>query len=211
MYSYLALGDSYTIGEGVAQSACFSYQTWAILHGDENPFRPPRIIAKTGWTSGELLKALATATLSPPYDFVSLLIGVNNEFRGQRIERYEDEFLQLLRLSVSLAGDRPGHVFILSIPDWSVTPFAQGYLPDASGRTQPIVAAEIDSFNRIAQRLAAANGVDFIDITQHTRQAAAKGDPSWLSPDLLHPSAGEYAYWAEQLATRIESRIAIVK
>jgi lysophospholipase L1-like esterase len=211
MYSYLALGDSYTIGEGVAQSACFSYQTWAILHGGENPFHPPRIIAKTGWTTGELLEALAAATLSPPYDFVSLLIGVNNEFRGQRIERYADEFLQLLRFSLSLAGDRPGHVFILSIPDWSVTPFAKTVLPDASGRTQSIVAAEIDSFNQIAQRIAAANGVDFINITEHTRQAAAKGDPSWLTPDLLHPSAGEYAYWAEELASRIDSRIAITK
>jgi lysophospholipase L1-like esterase len=203
MYSYLALGDSYTIGEGVARANNFPHQTWTILETSGLLFHPPRIIAQTGWTTGELLEALAAVSLSPPYDFVSLLIGVNNEFRGQSAERYEKEFLELLLQSILLAGDHTGHTFVLSIPDWSVTPFAHSYLPDSIGRTKQNIAAEIDAFNKIAQRIAHKHHVDFIDITEHTRLSALKSaHPDWLAPDLLHPSGGEYRFWAEQLASR---------
>jgi lysophospholipase L1-like esterase len=202
LYSYLALGDSYTIGEGVAVADSFPYQTRTILQTSGPLFHPPQIIARTGWTTGELLKALAAAMLSPPYDFVSLLIGVNNEFRGLSAEQYEKEFLELIFQSISLAGDRPGRVFVLSIPDWSVTPFAQAHLPDSIGRTKQNVAEEVDAFNKIAERIARTHQSGFIDITEHTRSSASKpAHPDWLAPDLLHPSAAEYRFWAEQLAT----------
>jgi lysophospholipase L1-like esterase len=223
-YSYLALGDSYTIGEGVPVYDSFPYQAVQILRTAGIPFAAPEIIARTGWTTGELKDGIAAARLLPGYDFVTLLIGVNNEYRGRSLIEYTAEFEGLLRQAIGFAGDRAGHTFILSIPDWSVTTFAHANLPDKTGRSKERIAGEIDEFNTAAREIAARYQVDFIDITTHTRShgsiAPARGmgtdvpdenagdmgesEPdSWLAPDGLHPSGKEYRYWAEGLAGRI--------
>src|SRR5689334_17821355 len=124
-YSYLALGDSYTIGESVPVQDCFSSQTVKLLNGQGLNFADPTIVAKTGWTTDELESAIQKANLQTHYDFVSLLIGVNNQYRGRSVEEYAGQFEELLKQSIAFTGN-PEHVFVLSIPDWGVTPFAEG-------------------------------------------------------------------------------------
>jgi hypothetical protein len=201
-FSFLALGDSYTIGEGVVMRKNFPHRTVEILQGSGQRFYPPRILAKTGWTTGELIGAIALADLLPSYDFVSLLIGVNNEYRGRSLEEYEQEFEHLLYRAILLSGSRPDRVFVLSIPDWSVTPFAATYLPDAAGRNKEMIGREIDAFNGTAGRIARRQGTDFIDITEHSRLSTAE-----FVTDGLHPAAEEYHHWAGQLAGRMLGRI----
>jgi len=200
-YTYLALGDSYTIGEGVPIFESFPYQAVQLLRSENKPILAPEIIAKTGWTTDELSNGIAGTRLLPSYDFVSLLIGVNNQYRGRTAAAYEPEFEDLLMQAIQLAGQQTHHVFVLSIPDWSVTPFANSNLPDTSGRTSRQVAGEIDDFNAAAMRIAQQYGISFLDITPHTR--ATGSDPSWLASDGLHPSGKEYRHWAALLAKQI--------
>jgi lysophospholipase L1-like esterase len=200
-HSYLALGDSYTIGEGVPIQDSFPCQTVQVLRSGGVAFTTPEIVAKTGWTTGELRDGIAAARLLPGYDFVSLLIGVNNEYRGRSRTEYAAEFEGLLLQAIGFAGGHPSHVFVLSIPDWSVTPFAHANLPDQAGRSREIVAREIDAFNASGREIAGKYQVDFIDITGHTRSH------SWFAPDGLHPSGLEYRHWARLLAGRIMARI----
>jgi lysophospholipase L1-like esterase len=162
-------------------------------------------VAKSGWTTGELKDGIAGTKLLPAYNFVSLLIGVNNEYRGREQKEYEEEFEQLLKQAVHFAGDNPAHVFVLSIPDWSLTPFAQASLPDAKGRDQKKVAEEIKTFNAANQRITQQYKANYIDITTDTRKNAA--DPSFLASDLLHPSGKQYERWAKQLAEQILKQI----
>lgn len=196
-YSYLALGDSYTIGEGVPIYESFPYQTVQLLRGARLSFQAPEIIAKTGWTTDELAAGIAGTYLLPFYDFVSLLIGVNNEYRGRSPQEYASQFEELLRQAIQFAGGRSARVFVLSIPDWGVSPFAASGLPDASGRDRSQVAGEIDTFNDVAQKIAGQYLVEFIDITPHSRSSTL------FASDGLHPSGEQYKYWAEQLAGRI--------
>src|SRR5580658_7397742 len=142
-YSYLALGDSYTIGEGVPLYESFPCQTVQLLRTSGESFAAPEIVARTGWTTDELIGAIAGTQLLPHYDFVSLLIGVNNEYRGRDLAEYEIQFELLLQQAIGLAGASPDYVFVLSIPDWSVTPFARSYLPDAAGRDKARIGREI--------------------------------------------------------------------
>jgi lysophospholipase L1-like esterase len=215
-YSFLALGDSYTVGEGVARKESFPFQTSGLLHAAGHSFSDPVLLAKTGWTTGELMKALEAATtgFNPPYDVVSLLIGVNDEYRGLSQNQYEREFRALLESAVRLAGSRPQRTFVLSIPDWSVTPFAAIHLPDALGRDRQTISREIDLFNNLAARHAADCAVEFIDITSHSRKAGdtpfdgSLSGSSWFATDGLHPSGRQYRHWAEQLAGRIQRRLA---
>lgn len=204
-YSFLALGDSYTIGEGLPVYESFPYQTVQILReGSGASFYAPEIVARTGWTTDELIGGIAHTRLLPVYDFVSLLIGVNNEYRGRDLTEYESQFGALLQQAIGLAGGKKDHVFVLSIPDWSVTPFARSYLPDAAGRDIGRIAREIDQFNAAAERITGQHAVGFIDITPHTRESAAT-----FAPDGLHPSGIEYRYWAGQLATTITKTLAL--
>ena len=188
---YLALGDSYTIGQSVAVAERFPNQTNLLLSAQGVAVNSPDIVAVTGWTTANLINAL---NLSPPandYDFVTLLIGVNNQYQGRSIEEYKNEFTILLNHAIQYAGNRKNRVFILSIPDYSVTPFAQG-LDTAT------IARQIDAFNFANKSIAAQLGATYIDITAISRQAA--NDPSLIANDGLHPSGKQYKRWADLLA-----------
>ena len=190
--TYLALGDSYTIGEAVSASESFPYQLKEALVKLGHPVESIQIIAQTGWTTAELQAAIATETLHPPYDLVTLLIGVNNQYRGYALANYSTEFEQLLKQAIAFTGDDVERVRVLSIPDWGVTPFAE-----KEGRVAEQVAKEIDAFNAAAQEISENLGVVFINITPHSRLAAT--DLSLLASDGLHPSGKMYAEWAQQL------------
>jgi lysophospholipase L1-like esterase len=192
-YHYLALGDSYTIGEQVLPAENFPNQVAAMLKR-ANSAVSTRIIAVTGWTTDELengiIEANDTDPLLPQYDLVSLLIGVNNQYRGRRIENYRPEFEELLKKAIAFAGNRPDRVVVLSIPDWGVTPFAEG-------RDQAQITREIDAYNAANREIALLHHIHYIDITPWTREAAA--DASLLTADGLHPSGKEYRRWAERI------------
>jgi lysophospholipase L1-like esterase len=190
--TYLALGDSYTIGEAVSAAESFPYQLKDTLVKQGHPVESIQIIAKTGWTTDELQVAIDAATLSPPYDLVTLLIGVNNQYRGYSVANYGVEFEQLLRQAIVFAGADTERVRVLSIPDWGVTPFAQ-----KEGRVAEQVAKEIDAFNTVAKEISERLGVIFIDNTPHSRLAAT--DATLLAPDGLHPSGKMYAHWVQSL------------
>lgn len=185
-YTYLALGDSYTIGEGVPLAASFPYQLVQLLRMEGLSFTAPEIVAQTGWTTGELLAEADRRILLQHYDLVTLLIGVNNQYRGLSPDEYAAEFELLLRRAMALSK----RVVVLSIPDWSVTPFA-------ADRDCEKIAAAIDGFNAVNSHLAAVCGVKYIDIT--TVQRLHGGDAGFLAADLLHPAKEEYALWANQL------------
>lgn len=197
-YSWLALGDSYTIGESVAASENFPHQTAALLNQQGDIFSEPQIIAKTGWTTDELNDAINKNVIEPPYSVVTLLIGVNNQYRGRTVSNYQPEFEALLKKAISFAGGKAKHVFVLSIPDWGVTPFAVN-----SDREK--VAAEIDAYNVANKQIATRHGVHYIDITPATREAS--NDRTLVAPDGLHPSAKEYGKWAGMLAAAIHGEL----
>jgi lysophospholipase L1-like esterase len=190
-YTYLALGDSYTIGQSVKEEDNFPNRAIRTLNAGNPVFSPARIIAKTGWATDELESAIKLAEknneLLPSYDFVSLLIGVNDQYRERNIENYEPAFRQLLAKAIHFAGDHADHVLVISIPDWGVTPFAEG-------RDREKIAKEIDRYNAINKMVTEENHVLYLDITPWTREAA--NDISLITMDGLHPSAKEYERWA---------------
>ena len=189
--SYLALGDSYTIGEGVPLYESYPYQAVQLLRKRGVNIYAPEIVAKTGWTTDELQAAINTAKFLPLYDLVTLLIGVNNQYRGKSAEVYAEEFETLLKQAIAFAGNDKGRVVVLSIPDWGATPFAEG-------RDRAKITAEIDAFNVINRKISSKYKVHYIDITPGTRLATQ--DPTLVTKDKLHPSGKEYAKWAEKLA-----------
>jgi len=189
-YSYLALGDSYTIGEAVLLSESFPYQTVQLLRQQGHSFAAPEVIAKTGWTTDELSAGIEQHTFLEKYDFVSLLIGVNNQYRGRSVEEFETEFTALLQKAIGFAGNETSHVFVLSIPDWGVTPFAKD-------RDQQKIAEEIDQYNAVCKAVSEKNEVNFIDIT--IAQRADADVEGMVAGDGLHPSHREYKKWAEKL------------
>jgi lysophospholipase L1-like esterase len=193
----LALGDSYTIGEGVPLFEGYPYQTVQFLRGQGYVFSAPEIVARTGWTTDELDNVLAGVRLLPSYDFVTLLIGVNNQYRGRASEEYAVQFQALLGQAIRFAAGRPENVFVLSIPDWGVSPFA-------AGRDRAGIARQIDEFNDRARQIAGAHRVGFIDITPHSRS-----EGQLFTADGLHPAASQYSFWARQLADRIAARITL--
>lgn len=184
----LALGDSYTIGEGVAPEERWPVQLAELLRQQGSSTKEPEIIARTGWTTGELQGALEDAELSPPYDLVTLLIGVNNQYRGYPLHEYRAQFAELLQAAIGYAGGRAGRVLVLSIPDWGVTPYAEG-------RDRRRIASEIDAFNRVNQEETALAGTMYMDITPGSRRAGE--DSELLAVDGLHPSGKMYAAWAQ--------------
>lgn len=188
MVRYLALGDSYTIGEGVEDAGRWPVQLAARLREAGITIGEPRIIATTGWTTDELAAAMDAAEPLGDWDFVSLLIGVNNQYRGRSVDEYVGEFHRLLRRAITLASGRAQRVLVLSIPDWGVTPFAY-----ASDRDRQAIADDLDAYNAAARELCMAEGVAFVDITAISRSTA--GD--MLAEDGLHPSAAQYTRWAE--------------
>ncbi len=185
---YLALGDSYTIGEGVPEAGRWSVQLARTLRNDGIPMAEPRLIAQTGWSTDELDAAIDTALVFPEYDLVSLLIGVNNQYRGRDAEEYRVQFTGLLERAIGFAQGRRERVLVLSIPDWGVTPFARGLARDVQQ-----VAQEIDAFNAAALETCMRRGVVFVDITEVSRRRG--GEAEMLVDDGLHPSALMYAEW----------------
>ncbi len=188
---WLALGDSYTVGEGVAEAARWPVVLAAQLRDAGIDIAPPRILATTGWTTDELSSAMDAAEPLGQWDFVSLLIGVNNQYRGGSLAAYQGEFHDLLRRALTLAGERADRVLVLSIPDWGVTPFAA-----TQGRDSALIGREMDGYNAAAAELCAAHGVAFVDVTPISR--AHGREPGMLVEDGLHPSASMYALWAAQ-------------
>jgi lysophospholipase L1-like esterase len=190
-HTYLALGDSYTIGESLPEKENYPNQAVEVLRHHGYQFDNARIIAKTGWTTDELQAAISNANIHQTYDYVTLLIGVNNQYRGRSAEEYARDFESLLKQAILFAGNNPNHVFVLSIPDWGVTPFA-------ADRDRTLIRHEIDTFNTINKAIAEKYKVAYIDITPGTREAA--NDGSLLAADGLHPSGKEYTRWAKHLA-----------
>jgi len=189
--SYLALGDSYSIGEGVAEAGRWPMQLARALREAGIAIADPRIIATTGWTTDELSAAMDDAEPLGEWDFVSLLIGVNNQYRGREVDDYLGEFASLLQRAIALADARAERVLVLSIPDWGVTPFARREL-----RSPRRIARELDAYNAVARDACEAQGVAFVDITGISRDG---GDAAaMLAEDGLHPSAAMYARWSAE-------------
>ncbi|MEJ5226174.1 MAG: SGNH/GDSL hydrolase family protein, partial [Anaerolineales bacterium] len=195
---YLALGDSYTIGESVPESDRWPVQLIRLIEtspqfeqmGGTQGGINLTLIARTGWTTDELWAAIQQRGVEPPYDLVSLLIGVNNQYRGRSLDAYREDFRFLLGKAIEYAGGDPGRVIVLSIPDWSVTPFAR-----FDPRTPGQIAAEIDAFNAVNREETEKAGARYIDITPGSRDA--RTDSTLIAEDGLHPSAAMYAQWAQ--------------
>ncbi len=194
MYSYLALGDSYTIGEQVPAPDNFPNQSVRILRAAGIDVADPVIIATTGWTTDELAAAIMEHNISETFSFVTLLIGVNNQYRGRSLENYKEEFTSLLLQAIHFAGGHPDRVFVLSIPDWGVTPFA-------ADRDRAQIATNIDAYNEACRIISLTAGCHHTDITDSTR--AHGTDPEYLVEDALHPSGREYAIWADRLTAEV--------
>lgn len=182
----LALGDSYTIGEGVSERDRWPVQLAAMLRLDGVQVDDPKIVARTGWTTDELSAAMARESFQPPYDLVTLLIGVNNQYRGRSIEEYREQFAALVDRAIRLADKTPSRVVVLSIPDWGATPFAT-----RSDRAR--IGAEIDRFNAVAREECDRARVWFVDVTPLSRRAATD-----VVADGLHPSGRMYGMWATE-------------
>ena len=190
---YLALGDSYTIGESVEASDRWPEQLAELIKlspkiGGSQREIEVTIIARTGWTTQELWEGIQGRKFEPPYDLVSLLIGVNNQYLGYDINEYREQFVFLLEKSIEYAGGDPNRVIVLSIPDWGVTPFAYG-------RNTTEIAKDIDAFNAVNREETKKANAHYVDITPISREAV--NDPSLIAPDGLHPSGRMYVEWAK--------------
>jgi lysophospholipase L1-like esterase len=202
-YHMLCLGDSYTIGEAVAEDERFPMQAVALLKKEGINFDKPTIIAKTGWTTDELAAAIKEANYTRHSDneFVTLLIGVNNQYRDRDARQYRKEFVELLHTALGYANNKSNHVFVLSIPDWGMTPFAAN-----DRRSREEIGKAIDDFNAINKEEALKARVNYIDITPISRQVNVP--PDYIAGDGLHPSGKMYEEWAKLLTKKIEEVIA---
>ncbi len=194
MLNYIALGDSYTIGEAVAQNESFPYQ----LTGKLVQIGTPTVIATTGWTTDELIAAIEHRNMkAKSYDLVTLLVGVNDQYRGLSQDNYRIKFLQVLNMALHLAGGAQQRVFVLSIPDYGVTPFGK--------ENRATISKQIDEFNAIGKQISRQAGVSYLDITEISRKAAEQ--PGLIAADGLHPSGEMYSLWVSLLAPMIAGKI----
>jgi lysophospholipase L1-like esterase len=192
---YLALGDSYTIGTSIDFFDNYPNQTFNLLLGAGFKISAPQIVAKNGWTSIDLENAIVELTSKKnTYQLVTILIGVNNHYQDRSILEFESSFQSVLKSAIVLTGNNPKKVFVLSIPDWGITPFA-------AGRDKQKIATEIDAYNLICEQYAKKYGANFLNITQGYRLNGFKSD--YLAIDGLHPSKLEYAEWSVKLAQQI--------
>ena len=195
--TYLALGDSYTIGQSVNANETYPAQIVSLLKSEGIIFNAPEIIAKTGWTTTDLQNAIKNHPFAfSKYDIVTLLIGVNNQYQGKSESEYKNQFTELLQKAIQLAGNISSHVIVISIPDYSVTPFA------ANSDTS-LIAKQIDEFNSINKKISLSYKVNYIDVTPESRKAAT--DASLITYDNLHFSGKEYAIWAKMIAEVIRT------
>ena len=196
---YLALGDSYTIGESVAQQQTFPFLLSKELTVKKYIVGQPTVIARTGWTTDELLSAMDKTDLSNIYELVTLLIGVNNQFRGYPIKEYEKEFTRLLDRAIVLAKSKKERVVVLSIPDYGCTPFGAG--------NKVKIGKEIDAFNEVNKRIALKKGVHYVDITPISRQVSTES--GLVADDHLHPSGYMYKLWTALLLPVVEQALSL--
>ncbi|MEO9173457.1 MAG: SGNH/GDSL hydrolase family protein [Mucilaginibacter sp.] len=196
--SYIALGDSYTIGQSVPLTDSYPYQVTGLLKNDGLPVSVPKIIAITGWTTDNLIAAInQRGLIGKKYDFVTLLIGVNDQYQGLSQANYKTKFAQVLNTAITFAKGDTSRVFVLSIPDYGVTPFANG--------NDAVIGPLIDQFNAINKKISLAAGVHYLDITGISRNAAM--DASLVAPDGLHPSSKMYTEWVNLLEPMVKARL----
>lgn len=193
---FLSLGDSYTIGESIEETARWSVQLAEMLREEGIQVASPDIIARTGWTTAELADAIKVSKNEKRYDLVSLLIGVNNQYRGQSVERFRTEFKDLLQTSLNYAKGRKDRVFVVSIPDWGVSPFG-------ATRDRAQIAREIDQFNGVAKEESQKAGILFIDITPISRSGL--GNAAMFASDGLHFSGKMYGLWAKEALPEVKA------
>ena len=191
---YLALGDSYTIGESVKESGRWPVQLAQALGQQGIEVAPPVIIATTGWRTDNLRNGIQIAQLKEKYDMVSLLIGVNNQYQGKPADQYAIEFGALLKMAITLANDDKDRVFVVSIPDYGFTPFGQP--------NQEKISKELDEFNAINKRITTEQGVQYFNITDISRRGLE--DPELVASDGLHPSAKQYGLWVQRIIQSLE-------
>ena len=196
-YTYLALGDSYTIGEGVPLDESFPYQLVQTLRKTGHNFTAPEIIAKTGWTTEDLKKGIRKHVFLTSYNFVTLLIGVNNQYKSLDINEYALHLEQLLKQAIAFAGGENRHVFMLPVPDWGSTPFA-------NGRDRETITKEISKYNLVNKNIADEYKVQYINTTL---PQGMEIDEESLAADQLHPSGKEFQRWAQLIAEEIQSLI----
>ncbi|MBC7399874.1 MAG: SGNH/GDSL hydrolase family protein [Mucilaginibacter sp.] len=199
--TYLALGDSYTIGESVTQDQSFPYQLTAQLN-TQLKVAAPTIIATTGWTTLDLINGINNSgATTKMYNFVTLLIGVNDQYQGMSQEAFRSRFIALLNTAIKFANGDKNRVFVISIPDYSVTPYVSGNNTETLTR----IALEINAFNGVSKVESDKVGVNYINITDISQQAA--NDRSLLAPDGLHPSAKMYSLWVQRLVPLVKSKL----
>lgn len=195
----LALGDSYTIGESVEPHERFPEQLAAALRNRGRTVTELVVVARTGWTTDELNAALDKRHPTGTFDLVTLLIGVNNQYRGRSVDDYRLEFAGLLQRAIAFARMNPQRVLVLSIPDWGVMPFADG-------RDRAKIGQEIDAFNAVNWEESVRAGAQYVDITPISREAQRL--PDLIAPDGLHPSAVQYAAWVELMLPKVLKALA---
>lgn len=195
-FKYIALGDSYTIGESVLEKDRWPNQLASLLSKSYNKEFKTSIIATTGWRTDNLMNAISIAKLKDEYDLVSLLIGVNNQYQGKPIEQYATEFEELLKTSIRLAKGNKENVFVVSIPDYGFTPYGQ--------KNQLKISKEIDQFNDVNKKITDQYSIKYINITDISRQGLS--EPSLVASDGLHPSEKMYALWVQEIAKKITSK-----
>ena len=196
--TYLALGDSYTIGESIAENERWPVQLVAKLNSDQISFQSPKIIAKTGWRTDELLEAIENELRDEKYDLVSVLIGVNNQYQGKEIAQFEREFEQVLLKAIEHSKNGAKGVFVVSIPDYGITPFAVNSDSDK-------IVKEISNYNAISEKIAEKYEVDYYFITDISREAL--NDISLLAEDKLHPSGKMYQLWVERFYDAVKAKL----
>lgn len=188
-FSLLALGDSYTIGEGVNEDQIWPNQFIKVAYENGVDFSSPRIIAETGWKSYDLINAIESSNFEKKYDYVSLLIGVNNQFNSRPVNEFENDLDKLL-IKINNLKKKSGSVLIISIPDWGSSPYGVGF-----DRNE--ISNEINTFNNSLKSFANTNGLNYVDVTEISRRAI--NEPNLIAIDNLHPSGIMYLEWAKKI------------
>ncbi len=186
---FLALGDSYTIGEGVSPDQTWPFLLSRELRSSGIDIADPEIIATTGWRTDELKSAIIARKPTSEYDLVSLLVGVNNQYQGKPLDHYASDFEELIALTIHAGKGNPSSVMVLSIPDYGFTPFG--------AEKQEEITKGIEAFNRVNMMIAKAYGIRYLDITEISRKAAS--EPDLLVADKLHPSGKMYRMWVDKI------------
>ena len=199
MLRYLALGDSYTIGEGVSDDERWPAYLVGMLAARGIEVGPPHYIAQTAWTTDELSDAIDAAKPAGTFDLVTLLIGVNDQYRSRPVSAFEGEFATLVKRSIAFAGRRPDRTIVVSIPDWGATPYAEG-------RDRALIGREIGAFNTRSEEIVRKFGAHWVDVTESSR--AMLQEPELAVADKLHPSGEMYRRWAELMLPIAEKALA---